>query len=54
MKTKTKFDSTSDARNLINSVIEKFPKGPERDGLQTKLREFYNCFIVCSIFYRFL
>lgn len=45
MKTKTKFDSTSDARNLINSVIEKFPKGPERDGLQTKLREFYNCFV---------
>ena len=44
MKTKTKFDSTSDARNLINSVVEKFPKGPERDGLQTKLREFYNCF----------
>ena len=45
MKTKTKFDSTSDARNLINSVVEKFPKGPERDGLQTKLREFYNCFV---------
>ena len=45
MKTKTKFDSTSDARNLINSVVEKFPKGPERDGLQTKLREFYNCLV---------
>ena len=42
MKTKTNFATTSDVRNLINATMETFPKGPERDGIQTKMFNFWD------------
>jgi len=44
MKTKTNFATTSDVRNLINATMETFPKGPERDGIQTKMFNFWDNF----------
>lgn len=42
MKTKTNFATTSDVRNLINATVETLPKGPERDGIQTKMFNFWD------------
>lgn len=42
MKTKTNFATTSDVRNLINATMETFPKGPVRDGIQTKMFNFWD------------
>jgi len=42
MKTKTNFATTSDVRNLINAVMESFPKGPVRDGIQTKMFNYWD------------
>tara|TARA_R110002126_G_scaffold242924_4_gene386058 strand:+ start:274 stop:1164 length:891 start_codon:yes stop_codon:yes gene_type:complete len=44
MKTKTNFATTSDVRNLINATMETFPKGPERDGIQTKMFNYWDNF----------
>ena len=42
MKTKTNFATTSDVRNLINATMEAFPKGPVRDGIQTKMFNYWD------------
>lgn len=42
MKTKTNFATTSDVRNLINATMETLPKGPERDGIQTKMFNYWD------------
>ena len=42
MKTKTNFATTSDVRNLINATMETFPKGPVRDGIQTKMFNYWD------------
>jgi len=42
MKTKTNFATTSDVRNLINATVETLPNGPVRDGIQTKMFNYWD------------